>query len=140
MKIIFLILISFVPSVVFFYMNNQTLGFVDLLIPAFIVLSVYLKTTENVALSRTINVNELKEWDVVADDITVDNKKIASKRNIEGLTKEQIQLIQKLASEKKIQDTIKIKWGIKFVPILLMAFLLTVYVGNLMEIVFVYLL
>ena len=138
--VLFLILISFIPSLLFFYLGNSILGFVDLLIPVFIVLSVYLKTVENVALSKTILVNDLKEWDVVADDIVVDNKKIASKRNITGLTKEQIQLIQKLVAENKIQNTIRIKWGIKFVPILMIAFLLTLYVGNLLEIVFIYLL
>ena len=88
---------------------------------------------EKSALRRMVNVKELDEWDMVADDIIVDGEKIASKRNVDGLTKEQIERIQNLAHEGKIPEAITIKYGIFFIPVFLLAFLLFLWLFSLWD-------
>lgn len=134
-----LIFLAFIPSFVTYHLQMYKLTLLYVFLPILVIVSIYLKVVELVALRKMISVSELKEGDAVADDLLVDNKKIASKRDIEGLTNGQIEKIRKLAKSGKIPKTITIRWGIRFVPILLIAFALTLWTGNLLEMVMAYL-
>jgi preflagellin peptidase FlaK len=83
-------------------------------------------------MSKTVSVKQLKEADSLAQDLVYKGRKIASKRDIEGLTLEQVALIKKLAAQSKVPSKIKIRWGVRFAPMLFLAFLLTAYAGDLL--------
>jgi len=128
------VVMSFLPAIVAGSLGMGNAAFLYLLLPILLILSIYLRIIEGIALQKTINVNKLKEGDMVASDVVLDNKVIARRRDMDGLNNKQISEIQKLASEGKIPEEIRIRWGIKFAPILLFAFIFTVYLGNLLEI------
>ena len=91
-------------------------------------------TLRGAGLTRiTGEVEELKVEDVVAEDLVVDGKKIASSRDIAGLTAQDIMKLQVLHKEGKIPDKIRIKWGVRFAPIFLLAYILSVLYGNAFE-------
>ncbi len=138
-KVLLLLCFSFLPLLVAFNFT-LSLAFWYSIIPLMLFVSVYLKAVEKVALQKTISVSELRKWDVPASDVFVDGVKLAQSRNIEGLTQKQVDELKKLAREGKIPSEIRIKWGVKFVPILLAAYVATLYAGNLIEIMFKYLL
>ncbi|MBU4267078.1 MAG: prepilin peptidase [Candidatus Altiarchaeales archaeon] len=135
-RTVLLVAVSFLPPMAALFMDIGVLGVVYLALPVFVVLSVYLKAVEKVALQKTVRVSELREYDALAEDITVDGKLIAGKRNIEGITKEQLGEIKELAKGGKIPDNIRIRWGIKFVPILFLAFVSLLLWGDMLKIIF----
>ena len=129
---IVLLFASVIPAIISSILEMNSLVSFYLILPVFVTGSFYLKAVDEFALQKMINVRELEEEDVVAEDLVVDGKKIADKRDIEGINKEQINQIIEMASKGKIPDMIMIKWGIRFAPIFLIGFLLTVFVGDLM--------
>lgn len=138
-RIITFLAASFIPTIATYYLGFSTLALLYLVLPLFTLATIYLKTVEHAALRKTIKVSELREGDIPAEDVILGGKKIASSKCIEGVTKEQMDKIKKLSTEGKIPGKITIKWGVKFAPVILFSFLLTVTVGNLMEIIFLYL-
>jgi len=135
-RTIILVAASFLPPIAALSMDIGILGIVYLALPVFVVLSIYLKAVEKVALQKTVRVSELREYDALAEDLVVDGKPIAGKRNIEGITKEQLNEIKKLAEGGKIPQEIRIRWGIKFVPILFLAFVSLLWFGDMLGIIF----
>jgi len=131
-KVVFLL--SFLPSIFAFSLGQNSLGILYLFLPPLMISALYLKAVEMTALQQVTDVIELHEGDIVAEDLIIENEKIASKRNIEGLSDEDIQKIQRLALDGKIPSKIKIKEGIRFAPILFLTFLSILWIGNLMEI------
>ncbi|ODS35312.1 MAG: hypothetical protein A7315_14755 [Candidatus Altiarchaeales archaeon WOR_SM1_79] len=113
---------------------NKFLIIIALILPPVVLLSQYLKVVEKTALRKTIDVEELSEYDMVAEDIIVDGEKIACKRDVDGLSKEQIEKIRDLAGEQKIPPTITVKYGIFFIPVFLLAFLLFLWAGNVLKV------
>jgi len=107
-----------------------------LLPPVYLLFSVYLKAVEGEALQKTIKVSELKEGDVVANDLIVDGIKIEGRHSIEGMSQSKINEIKKMASVGKIPAEIRIKWGVKFIPIITLAYIITLVAGNTIEIAF----
>ena len=131
-----LLLFSFIPALLSIFLPvppPPNLTFIFLLLPIFTLASFYLRVVEEKALQKTIPVEELKIGDIVANDVVVDGKLIASKRYLEGVTSSQVEEIKRLAKENKIPSTITIKWGVKFAPVLFISLLLTLYVGNVLE-------
>ncbi len=138
-KIVLMILAaSIIPLITAYWMKLGNVIIIYALIPFLIILSVYLRAVERNALEKTVKVSELQVEDVVANDLVVDGVKVASRRNISGLTEEDIKKIKSLSKKGKIPDEIRIKWGVRFAPIFLMAFLLSILVGNTLEIVTVH--
>ena len=135
-RTIILVAVSFLPPIAALFMDIGILGIIYLALPVFVVLSVYLKAVEKVALQKTVRVSELKEYDALAEDITVDGKVVVKGKDIEGINKEQLGEIKKLAEGGKIPDTIRIRWGIKFVPILFLAFVSLLMWGDMLRIIF----
>ncbi|MFH1722376.1 MAG: A24 family peptidase [Candidatus Altiarchaeota archaeon] len=130
---------SFAPLLLAAYTKNLLLVEVYALIPLLVLSTIYLKIVESEAMRKTISVNDIKEWDIVAEDVKSEGKTIAWKRDIEGVSKKQIEEIQKLAEIGMIPKDITIKWGVKFAPTLLLAFIFTVWKGNLVELIIIYL-
>ncbi|OYT41739.1 MAG: hypothetical protein B6U86_01790 [Candidatus Altiarchaeales archaeon ex4484_43] len=131
---IMLILLSFAPFLLALNLGMNRLALIYLSVPFLVLISLYLKAVEEIALQKTVDVDELKEGDILANDLIVDGRKVASKRNMEGLDRNQIAEIKRLASEGKISN-VKVRWGIRFAPILFLAFLLTLIFGDVLEII-----
>ncbi len=86
-------------------------------------LFIMIKILEEVAFIKEQPMEKVTEGDWVAEDIIVDKKIIVSKKNL-GITKEQLAELQALEKKGKIK-TVKIKYGIPFVPSFLLAFIAT---------------
>ncbi len=131
--VLFVLLFSFIPSVSAYLLGLGSLTLLYLLLPFLVVLSVYLKAVEKEALQKTVGLDELRVEDVVAEDLIVDGKEIASSRDISGLSEGDIERIRELHEGGKIPSKLRIKWGVRFAPIFLFAFFLSVTLGNALE-------
>ena len=90
--------------------------------PAFYILIIFVRAVEETAMQREITINELREGDMVVEDLMADGKRIISKRDMDGISK---QALEKLRKAKKKPRTVMIKWGIKFAPAFPLAILLS---------------
>ncbi|MDD5111321.1 MAG: hypothetical protein PHG85_02115, partial [Candidatus Altiarchaeota archaeon] len=70
-----------------------------------------------------------------AEDIAYQGERLASRREIEGVSRKQLDRIKQLASEGKIPPTVRVRWGVEFAPIILAAFILTLYYGDILALV-----
>lgn len=131
---ILLLILSFMPSAVAVYLGMGSLALIYLMLPVFTVLSVYLKVSERVLFRKKSRVEDLKIGDVLAEDIIVEGVKLASKSNMEGLDEEQLSQLKKLSAEGRLAGEVTVKLGVVFVPIYLIAFLVTSWIGNPIEI------
>jgi len=102
-----LIILGFFESILFF------LGVLIFLVSY---LFIYAKSIENCCMIKEKNVRDLLEGDLLVKNLKVGNKTI--KINWEGLSREEIKLIQKSKLKK-----IVIKEGIVFVPVFLISFI-----------------
>jgi len=81
--------------------------------PVFYFLIIFTRTVEEVAMQKEVRLSELKEGDMVAEDLIINGKKLASRRDMDGLSKESL---KKIRAAKGGPKTVRIKWGIKFAP------------------------
>jgi len=132
------VLASMAPLALAMHFDLAAFAVIYSLVPLFTVASLYMKTVEDEILTKTIKVTELSDWDILSKDLVVDGELVATKRNIEGVTPEQVKHILELSKAGKIPTDIDIRWGVKFVPVLFLAFPATVWWGNLLEHVFVF--
>ena len=79
---------------------------------------------EKVSLIKLVSPDKLTEGDWLLHDITIKGKTI--KADFDGLSKSDIRLI------KKAKKAVKIKYGLPFVPVFLLAFIAELLAGNLM--------
>lgn len=124
------------PLILSIYMGYHTLTLVYSTIPVFFIFSLYLKSVEKVALQKRVKVKDLREGDMLAEDIIVNGEVKARGKMIEGITAQDLELLRGLHQQGKVPDEILIRWGIRFVPIFLTAFLVTLYFGNFLELLF----
>jgi len=87
---------------------------------------IIIKILEQIAFIKDLPVDKATEGDWVAEYILVDKKVIITKKNL-GITKEQLAELKELAAKGKLQ-TVKLKYGIPFVPSFLIAFIVTVII------------
>jgi hypothetical protein len=137
-KAIMLLIISFLPAVSSIILGMHQLTLIYLLVPLLVILTFYLKAVEDIALQKTIPLKELQEEDILASDLVVEGKRIAGRRDAGGLSKNQLTEIMAAASQGKIPDSIAIRWGIRFIPVFFLAYLLTYFVGGALELVVAY--
>ncbi|MFH1055898.1 MAG: prepilin peptidase [Candidatus Altiarchaeota archaeon] len=130
------VFVSVMPALLAFYLGFGVLLYTYLLVPLFLLATIYMKAVEEIVLTKGIRISELKEWDILSEDLVVDGVRVAQRRNIEGITPEQLARIRELAASGRIPDAIRIRWGIKFAPILLISLPLTLYFGNVLEVIF----
>jgi hypothetical protein len=135
---IILLIISFLPAAISMSLEMPNLTLVYLLVPLLVILTFYLKAVEAIALQKTILIKELREEDILASDILVDGKRVAGRRDAGGLSKKQLTEIIAAASQGKIPQEITIRWGIRFIPVFFLAYLLTYFVGGALELAVAY--
>ena len=128
-------ILSFAPSLIALNLNLYSLALFYTVLPLMVLIALYLKAVEIKALREEIDVAKLRTGDVPAEDLIVEGKILIRKNDIEGISQEDISKVQKLAEEGKILQKIVIKKGIKFAPVLLLALISVLYVGNFIEIV-----
>jgi Flp pilus assembly protein protease CpaA len=92
---------------------NALLMFVILSPPVFFLLMIFTRSVEEVAMQKDVALKDLHVGDMVVEDLMINGKKVASKRDMDGFSKEVLEKIQK---SKKAPKTVRIKWGIKFAP------------------------
>lgn len=99
----------------------------NFLFPFFLIgfyfLWVFLKCVERIGFMKRISTAELKEGDMIGEDIRELN---ISKRLIRGLTKEEVKKIRKLKRRVWIRE------GVRFGPVFPISILITLFYGNLM--------
>lgn len=85
-------------------------------------LQVFSSAVEKTALIKKVSPSDLTEGDWLVSDVRIGKNLI--KANFSGLTKKDIQTI------RKANKQVYIKYGIPFIPVFLIAFLVTVFAGN----------
>ena len=125
-KYIFLTIIPLIASVIFLFLKIHLLVFISAILfflPFFFMLT---KAVEKEAMILKISSSRLTEGDWLASPVKIGRKVIMP--NWEGLTREELSLIRK--SKKKVL----VKYGLPFVPAFLLAFILSLLIGNVFEI------
>ena len=97
--------------------------FLSLFFIGFYILWKFLKSVETIGFMKKINVKDLREGDMIGEDI---KKLNISKKIIRGLTKEEVMKI------KKLRKTVWIREGVRFGPVFPIAILVTLFFGNLL--------
>lgn len=85
--------------------------------------SLFIKSVEKCCMVRLAKPSELTEGDWIAKDVIIKGKRITGPKDL-GITKSQIAELQKHKIKVLVKD------GIPFVPSFLIAFLLTLWIGN----------
>ena len=85
-------------------------------------LYLFVRSVEDACMLKLLSPNKLTEGDWIAEEIKIGNRVI--KMTAEGLTQKDILLI------KKAKKKILIKQGIPFVPVFLIAALISIFIGN----------
>ena len=94
---------------------------------------IFVKAIEKVAMLKYITPDKLTEGDWIAEEVKYKGKLICSPKDL-GIEKKQIRQVVNLYKKKRIKK-ILIKEGIPFVPSFLIAFVITVFFGNLLLLV-----
>jgi len=90
----------------------------------------FVKVIEETCMVKDIPINKLTEGDWIYKDVYVGKKFITGPKDL-GVSREQIALLKKYVSSKKLK-TVTIKEGIPFIPAFLFAFIVTIimyYIG-----------
>lgn len=99
---------------------------ISLLLPLFFaIIFIYLRVVEKEGLTKTISIDNLKEFDRIIDRIEVEGVLIADNKT-EGVSQEEISRIKKLRDEGKISGNVRVMDGMRFIPVLLFGFLLLI--------------
>lgn len=100
------------------------LVFIALFVPAVNYLVLAVKSVENCCMYQRVRPSELTEGDWIAKEVKVKGKRICGPKDL-GIEKKQIRKLIKLNVKSVV-----VKTGIPFVPSFLLAFLLTLWIGN----------
>ena len=91
---------------------------------------IFVKIVEKACMFKYVKPAELTEGDWIAKDVKINGKYITGPKDL-GIEKSKIRKLIQLYKKKKVKK-ILIKEGIPFVPSFLIAFILTIYFGNLL--------
>lgn len=117
---VFFVMAFFVGDVFLKFM----LVFLALFMPVMNYMIIFVKSVEYSCMYKKVKVSELTEGDWIAKDVFVKGRRICGPKDL-GIEKKQITQLIKL----KVKSIV-IKSGIPFVPSFLIAFLLTLWLGN----------
>ncbi|MBU2523248.1 MAG: A24 family peptidase [Nanoarchaeota archaeon] len=121
-----LFLISLLLSLLFFagYAITSNIFILLILVSALAItlILIFVNSVEKSCLIKKVNPSKLTEGDWLLKDVKVRGNVV--KASFEGLTRKEIAMIK--ASGKKVF----VKYGIPFIPVFLMALLITVFFGN----------
>jgi len=123
-SLIFIIMVLFIKDL------SLKITMLGLVLIAFITFYVwiFIKVVEKAAMFKYVKPTELTEGDWIAQEVIVGGKKICGKKDL-GIEKKQINELVSLYKKKKIKK-ILIKEGIPFVPSFLVAFVVSLFFGN----------
>jgi len=114
-----------------FFVADPILRTMLLMLAVFIPFIVYMmmlvKTVEKACMIRSAKPSELLEGDWIVKDVMAGKKRLAGPKDL-GITKWQISEIKRLSKRRKIR--ILVKDGIPFVPSFLIAYIVTLLIGN----------
>lgn len=125
------VLIMFLFVLGFYY----KIMFVILLMPLLWFLSKFLKSVEKNCMLLRKNVKELVEFDIPEKDVKIGKKILASSKEPNGMTLEQIRKIQKFAKLGKLPKFMKVKWGVPLVPVFPISLIVSLFFGDLMYLI-----
>ncbi len=94
---------------------------------------IFVKAVEKTCMIKKIEPDKLTEGDWIVKDISYRGKKICGPKDL-GIEKKQIRELVKLYKQKKIKKVL-IKEGIPFVPSFLVAYIISLFFGNLLFLV-----
>jgi Flp pilus assembly protein protease CpaA len=89
---------------------------------------IFVKTVEKTCMHKSVEPSKLTEGDWIAKDICINGKYITGPKDL-GISKSRIKKLVEFYKKKKV-GKILIKEGIPFVPSFLIAFLVTLVLGN----------
>lgn len=120
-----------VLGVASYFVADPILRILLLLLAVFVPFMTYMmllvKSVEKSCMIRSAKPSELLEGDWIVKDVMVKGKRIAGPKDL-GITKWQISELKRLSKKRKIK--ILVKDGIPFVPSFLIAYVLTLLIGN----------
>ncbi len=103
--------------------NFAPLYLISMALTSIYLLEIFVRVVEKKALTKKVSPNKLTEGDWLVKDVALG--KTVVRANFEGLTKKDIELI------KKAKKDVYVKYGIPFIPVFLIALLITIKYGNL---------
>jgi len=124
------VLIMIVPQLRQFSFMSGFILYIALVVPLTFYLWIAVKAVEKSCMLKFVLPGQLTEGDWIAKDIVVKGKTIASPKDL-GIDKKQIAILKKLYTRGLIKK-ILIKEGIPFLPSFLIAYALTVAMGNIL--------
>ncbi len=134
----YLIAFFLVIAVIIFFMQEYMIRLLLFSLLIMGVVSFYLwmfvKIVEKVCMYKYVKPSELTEGDWIAKDVKVNGQYIAGPKDL-GIDKKQIRKLINFSKKGNVKK-ILIKEGIPFVPSFFIAFILTVYFGNLLLLLF----
>jgi Flp pilus assembly protein protease CpaA len=92
--------------------------------------SIFVKAIENSCMLKKISPLKLTEGDWIAKDVVVNGKRITGPKDL-GIEQKQINKLIAFYKKKKIKSVL-IKEGIPFAPSFLIAYIVTIFFGNLL--------
>jgi len=131
--ILSLAVIASISLIIVFHPYKFILLFTLLSPPIFYLLLIFVKSVEELAMRKKISLSELKEGDMVAEDLVISGRKFASKRDMDGISKE---ALKKILSSKKAPRTVIIKWGIRFAPAFPLALIVAPFWSQIIAVLF----
>jgi Flp pilus assembly protein protease CpaA len=127
--VIFIIIILIIPDI----LTKIFLISLVMIIYSSFYLIIFVKAVEKSCMLKYINPKEVTEGDWIAKDIVIDGKRISGPKDL-GIERTQLKKLISYYNKGKIKKVL-IKVGIPFVPSFLMAYILTLYLGNLLLLV-----
>lgn len=97
---------------------------------------IFIKSLEKAVMIKQIPVEKLTEGDWIVEDVKIGGKYICGPKDL-GIEKEQIEKLIKLKQKGKIKWVL-VKEGIPLVPGFLLAFILTLVLGNWLQHLFIF--
>jgi Flp pilus assembly protein protease CpaA len=114
--------VSMLLAILYFFISNPFIFLLSLSMIFISFIFAFVNSVEKACLIKMVSPEKLTVGDWLMKNVRVHGKVI--KADFEGLTKKEIHLI------KKSKMKVMIKYGIPFVPVFLIAFLITVLWGN----------
>ena len=126
---VFIILIIVVPSI----LTKFFLVSLVVIIYSSFYMILFVKAVEKSCMLKYVKPTEVTEGDWIAKDIIIDGKRISGPKDL-GIEKKQLRKLVSFYKKGKIKKVL-IKVGIPFVPSFLVAYILTLYLGNLLMLI-----
>lgn len=93
-------------------------------------LTKFLRAVDKNCMYKKTNASGLVEFDIPEQDIKIGRKVVASAKDPNGMTPEQLGQIKKYVRLGKLKNEFKIKWGIPLIPVFPITLVASLYFGD----------